>query len=156
MFLTPGVYLGMPNTVEARSENYVSVLIWNLGSSREENMTVQIFVDGVNVQDKILSLAGYPETYDTHGLLDTYDLVSERWVPTATKTYNITAVAFNPYTYAQDSFEVNVTGAQPGHPLTALPIIVLTLLLGGGALAIILILCRRHRSWTSMCCFFLP
>ena len=146
----------MPNTVNASSENYIDVLVWNLGSSREENMTVHIFVNGVKVQDKILSLAGYPETYDTHGLLDTYDLVSERWVPTALKTYNITAVAFNPYTYAQDSFEVNVVGAQPSHPLTALALVMLTLLLGGGALAIILILSRRHRSWTSTCCFFLP
>ena len=146
IFLTPGVLLGMPSTVKACSENCISVLVWNLGSSREENVTVQIFVDGVKVQDKTLSLAGYPETYDTHSLLDTYSGVSKRWVPTAVKTYNITAVAFNPYTYAQNSLEVNVIGAQPSPPLTAFLLIMLTLLLGGGALAIIWLTLSRRRT----------
>lgn len=146
MFLTPGVFLGMPSTFEAYSENYIDVLVWNLGSSREENVTVQIFVDGVKVQDKTLSLVGYPETYDTHSLQDTYSRVSKTWVPTALKTYNITAVAFNPYTYAQNGLEVNVIGAQPSLPLTTLLLIMLTLLLGGGALAIIWLTLSRRRT----------
>ncbi|MFQ6127110.1 MAG: hypothetical protein ACE5R6_21245 [Candidatus Heimdallarchaeota archaeon] len=145
MVLIPGVYLDTPNTVNVCSWNYIEVLVWNFGSSREENVTVQIFVDTVKVREKTLSLAGYPETYDTHSLADTCCVVSKRWVPTSVKTYNITTVVFNPYNYAQTNLEVNVIGTQPLYLLTMLPLIILTLLLGGGTLAIIWVILFRRR-----------
>jgi len=145
MVLIPSVYLEMPNTVNVCSRNYIEALVWNFGSSREENVTVQIFVDGVKVREQILALAGYPKTYDTHSLADTCCVVSKRWVPTSVKTYNITTVVFNPYNYVQDSLKVKVIGTQPLHLLTTFSFIILTLLLGGGTLAIIWLTLLRRR-----------
>ena len=145
MVLIPGVYLDTPNTVNVCSRNYIGVLVWNFGSSREEDVTVQIFVDGVKVREQILALTGYPETYDMNRLADTRCVVSKRWVPISVKTYNITTVVFNPYNYVQDSREVTVIGTQPLYLLTTLPLIILTLLLGGGTLAIIWVILLRRR-----------